>query len=110
MTLCETCCQRRSKIASFLEWAPWAGQGGDIELTGLRAQNIMIFDGLVKIALAKAEAEASDPVRAVAILDEALATADRRASAYSNQNCIALAAISCCGATPPIPRLRKRRS
>jgi predicted ATPase len=43
----------------------------------LRAQNIMIFDGLVKIALAKAEAEAGDPVRAVAILDDALATADR---------------------------------
>jgi transposase-like protein len=27
MTLCETCCQRRSKIASFLEWAPWAKEG-----------------------------------------------------------------------------------
>ena len=43
----------------------------------LRAQNILIFDGLVKIALAKTEAEAGDPGRAVAILDEALATADR---------------------------------
>ena len=43
----------------------------------LRAQNILIFDGLVKIALAKAEAEAGDPGRAIAILDEALATADR---------------------------------
>ena len=27
----------------------------------LRAQNILIFDGLVKIALAKTEAEAGDP-------------------------------------------------
>ena len=43
----------------------------------LRAQNILIFDGLVKIAQAKIEAEAGDPGRAVAILDEALATADR---------------------------------
>jgi predicted ATPase len=43
----------------------------------LRAQNILIFDGLVKIALAKTEAEAGDPDRAVAILDEALTTADR---------------------------------
>ena len=43
----------------------------------LRTQNILIFDGLVKIALAKTEAEAGDPGRAVAILDEALETADR---------------------------------
>ena len=43
----------------------------------LRAQNILIFDGLVKIALAKTEAEAGDPGRAAAILDDALATADR---------------------------------
>jgi tetratricopeptide (TPR) repeat protein len=43
----------------------------------LRAQSILIFDGLVKIALAKTEAEAGDPGRAVAILDEALETADR---------------------------------
>ena len=43
----------------------------------LRAQNIWTFDGLVKIALAKTEAEAGDPGHAVAILDEALTTADR---------------------------------
>jgi tetratricopeptide (TPR) repeat protein len=43
----------------------------------LRAQNILIFDGLVKIALARTEAEAGDPGRAAAILDEALATAER---------------------------------
>jgi predicted ATPase len=43
----------------------------------LRAQNILIFDGLVKIALAKTEAEAGDPGRAMAILDEALAMAYR---------------------------------
>ena len=43
----------------------------------LHAQNILNFDGLVKIAQAKIEAEAGDPGRAVAILDEALATSDR---------------------------------
>ena len=43
----------------------------------LRAQNVLLFDGLIKIALAEAEARAGDPGRAAAILDEALATADR---------------------------------
>jgi predicted ATPase len=36
-----------------------------------------MFDGLLKIALAEAEARAGDADRAVAILDEALATFDR---------------------------------
>jgi tetratricopeptide (TPR) repeat protein len=45
----------------------------------LRGQNILIFDGLVKIALAKTEAEAGDTGRAAAILDEALATASTAA-------------------------------
>jgi predicted ATPase len=44
---------------------------------GLRQQDLLIFDGLLKIALADAETRAGDPDRAVAILDEALATADR---------------------------------
>ena len=43
----------------------------------LREQNVLIFDGLLKIALAGAEARAGDPDRAIAILDEALATCDR---------------------------------
>jgi predicted ATPase len=43
----------------------------------LREQNILIFDGLLKIALAEVEARAGDPARAIAILDEALATCDR---------------------------------
>ena len=43
----------------------------------LRQQNALVFDGLLKIALAEAEARASDLGRAVAILDEALATCDR---------------------------------
>ena len=43
----------------------------------LRAQNVLLFDGPVKIALAEAKARAGDVDRAVAILDEALATSDR---------------------------------
>ena len=43
----------------------------------LREQNVLVFDGLFKIALAEAEARAGDVDRAVAILDEALATCDR---------------------------------
>ena len=43
----------------------------------LREQNVLFFDGLLKIALAEAEDRAGDPDRAVAILDEALATCDR---------------------------------
>ena len=43
----------------------------------LREQNILLYDGLIKIALAEAEARAGDVERALAILDEALATCDR---------------------------------
>ena len=43
----------------------------------LREQNVLVFDGLIKIALAKAEVRAVDVDRALAILDEALATSAR---------------------------------
>ena len=43
----------------------------------LREQNLLFHDGLVKIALAEAEAQAGNSDRAIAILDEALATSDR---------------------------------
>src|ERR1700722_10146035 len=43
----------------------------------LREQNVLLFDGLLKIALAEAEAAAGDLDRALAVLDEGLATADR---------------------------------
>ena len=46
----------------------------------LREQNVLIFDGLLKIALAEAETRAGDPGRAITILDEALATSDRLGS------------------------------
>ena len=72
-------------FAVFLEgWATAAGgaPGGGLDgmrrgVDSMRAQNVANFDGLVKIALARTEAEAGDPGRAVAILDDALATADR---------------------------------
>jgi class 3 adenylate cyclase/predicted ATPase len=43
----------------------------------LREQNVLLFDGLLKIALAEVETRAGDPDRALAILDEALATGGR---------------------------------
>jgi predicted ATPase len=43
----------------------------------LRAQNAVVFDGIIKIALAEAEARAGDPERALTVLDEALATCER---------------------------------
>ncbi len=42
-----------------------------------REQNTLVFDGLYKIALAEVETRAGDPDRAIAIIDEALATVDR---------------------------------
>jgi predicted ATPase len=43
----------------------------------LREQNVTIFGGLYKIALAEAEAAAGDLDRALAVLDEGMTTADR---------------------------------
>jgi predicted ATPase len=43
----------------------------------LREQNVLVFDGLVKIALARAEAGAGQAELAIATVDDALATADR---------------------------------
>jgi predicted ATPase len=43
----------------------------------LREQNVLMFDGLLKVALADGEARAGDSDSAVAILDETLATCDR---------------------------------
>jgi class 3 adenylate cyclase/tetratricopeptide (TPR) repeat protein len=57
-----------------------AGEGLRDTLRGvelLREQNVRIFDGLIKIGLAEAEARAGDVDRALTILDEALATCER---------------------------------
>jgi predicted ATPase len=43
----------------------------------LREQNSLINDGLIRIALAEAEAQAGDVDRALVVLDEALATSER---------------------------------
>ena len=43
----------------------------------LRERNALVFDGLMKIALAEAESRAGDPARALVIVDEALATCER---------------------------------
>ena len=72
-------------FGAFLEaWATDAGGApgdglGDMRraVDELRRQNVLLFDGLLKIALAEAEARAGDPDRAVALVDEGLATAER---------------------------------
>ena len=65
----------------FLEgWASTAsgsrleGMRHGVEL--LREQNVLWFDGLLKMALAEAEAQGGDPGRAIALFDETLATCD----------------------------------
>jgi tetratricopeptide (TPR) repeat protein len=72
-------------FAMFLEGWAMEGSGapgGRLEdmrrgVAFLREQNVLLFDGLLRIALAEAEAGASDSDRATAAMDEALATADR---------------------------------
>ena len=69
----------------FLEgWASTASGANGGRLEGmrrgvelLREQKVLWFDGLLKMALAEAEAQGGDPGRAVAIFDETLATCDR---------------------------------
>jgi predicted ATPase len=65
-------------LGGFAQRRPADGLGEmrrGVEL--LREQRVLWFDGLLKIALADAEARAGDPERAIAILDEALATCER---------------------------------
>jgi class 3 adenylate cyclase/tetratricopeptide (TPR) repeat protein len=69
----------------FLEgWASTASGASGSGLEGmrrglelLREQNVLWFDGLLKMALAEAEAQWGDAGRAVAIFNETLATCDR---------------------------------
>src|SRR4029077_5624577 len=53
------------------------GGSGERTCTALTATRYCRLDGLLKIALAEAEARGGDVVRALAILDEALATCER---------------------------------
>jgi predicted ATPase len=72
-----------SAFGTFLEgWVSSETEGGGLEAMRrgarlLHERNVLMFDDLVKIALAEAEASAGDLTRAVAILAEALATCDR---------------------------------
>jgi predicted ATPase len=59
-----------------------SGSAGGLEdmrrgIALLREHNVVIFDGLIKTALAEAEARAGGIARALAVLDEALATSER---------------------------------
>ena len=77
----------------------------------LREQKVLMFDGLLKIALAEAEARAGDPVRAVAIVDETLATCDRLGfRAFEAELHRARGEILAGVRAPPTPRPRKRPS
>jgi class 3 adenylate cyclase/tetratricopeptide (TPR) repeat protein len=75
--------QSRAFGVFFLGWARAESDllGGLEEMRRgaeiLREQNILVFDGVVKIALAKAEAKVGDLDRALSIVNEALATANR---------------------------------
>ena len=62
----------------------------------LREQNVLWFDGLLKIALAEAEAQAGDPERALSPSStKRWRRATARAIAHSKQNCIGRVAKSC---------------
>ena len=74
----------------------------------LREQNVLMFDGLLKIALAEAEARAGDPDRAVAILDEALATCDRTGLSRVRSGTASGARRNPAQARPRQPRARGR--
>jgi class 3 adenylate cyclase/predicted ATPase len=69
-TFFEGCARARSDLLGGLENMRRGAES-------LRAQNILVFDGLIKIALSEAEARAGDLERAIATLDEALATVER---------------------------------
>jgi class 3 adenylate cyclase/predicted negative regulator of RcsB-dependent stress response len=72
-------------LAVFLQGCATAASGsiggglGDMRRGAelLCEQKVLLFDGLLKIALAEAEAAAGDLDHALAVLDEGLATADR---------------------------------
>ncbi len=63
----------KSQSGASADWLEDMRRGAGL----LREQNFLLFDGLLKIALAEAEARAGDVDRAIAILNEALATSER---------------------------------
>jgi len=96
---------------------------------GLREQNALIFNGLLKIAVSEGESLAGDLDRALATLDDGLATSDRTghrafdaelhtsaltssvsASAVSSACASAISGISGVGAKPSSAGASTRRS
>jgi tetratricopeptide (TPR) repeat protein len=63
----------KSESGALLAGCEDMRRGADL----LREQKLLVFDGLLKIAHAEAEARAGDPDRAISILDEALTTSER---------------------------------
>jgi hypothetical protein len=72
--------------------------------------NVLLFDGLLKIALAEVEARAGDPDRSVAILDERWRRPTTPAIARSKRSCTGRAAKCCSRASPSTRRLQKTPS
>ena len=76
----------------------------------LREQNVLMFDGLFKIALAKAEARAGDLDRALAVLDEGLATAEGMGFRAFEGELHRARGQLLLQRDPPLPRLRRTLS
>ena len=76
----------------------------------LREQNALVFDGLIKIALAEAEARAGDPIAPSRCSTKRWRRSTAPAIARSKRSCIGRAAKCCSSATPPTLRPRWKRS
>ena len=76
----------------------------------LREQNVLWFDGLLKMALAEAEAQGEIPVALSASSTKRWRRAIAPVIARSRGSCIGCKAKSCSNKTPPIPRPRKKLS
>ena len=76
----------------------------------LREQNVLLFDGLSKIALAEAEDRAGDPTAPSPSSTKRWRRATLQATAPSKRNCIGRTGKCCSSATPRTPRPRKTPS
>jgi hypothetical protein len=76
----------------------------------LRGQNALVFDGLIKIALAEAEAGWVTPIALLRSWTNRWRRSTVPAIARSKRSCSGCAAKSCSSATPPTPRQRKKLS
>ena len=76
----------------------------------LREQSALVFDGLIKVALSETEARAGDLERAIATLDEALATAKRTGYRAFEAELHRVRGEMLLSATPPTSRRGDKRS